>query len=76
MPVQWVGMGPDNCPEFLSLLARDAERAVGTAVSLESGLAAKGDWGRVYLEQESSLLLLLRGERMAQVWSEISYIYI
>lgn len=72
MPVQLVVMDPDNCPEFLSLLARDPERAVGTTVSLESGLAAKYDLERVYLELESFLLLLLRGERMAQVWSEIS----
>lgn len=48
------------------------QRAVGTTVSLESGLAAKCDLERVYLELESFLLLLLRGERMAQVWSEIS----
>lgn len=30
----------------------------------------------MYLELESFLLLLLRAERMAQVWSEISYAYV
>lgn len=43
MPVQWVGTAPENCPEFPSLLARDPVRAVGTTISLQSGLAAQGD---------------------------------
>ena len=49
---------------------------MGTSVSLEGGLAAKGGSDGVWLELGPLLLLLLRGERVARVRSEISCTYI